>query len=106
MGLFYRVLGLMALVHEICGSIHAHHIIRFDWIVVALLLFYLLAGASALGLPWPTFPLEIQLAYPVLQTTLASSALALFLICWVRRDTIFRPMNIFARGDSMPHPER
>jgi len=102
MGLFYRVLGLMAFVHQVCGSIHAHYIIRLDWIVVALLLFYLFAGASALGLPWPAFPLEIQLAYPVLQTILASSALALFLICWVRRGTIFRTMNIIARGDSMP----
>jgi hypothetical protein len=101
MGLFYRVLGLMAFVHELCRSIYVYHIIRIDWIVVALLLFYVFAGASALGLPWPPFPLEIQLAYPVLQTTLASSALALFLICWVRRDTIFRPMNIIARGDSM-----
>ncbi len=102
MGLFYRVLGLMAFVHEICASIHVYHMIRVDWIVVAILLFYLFAGASALGLPWPAFPLEIPLAYPVLQTTLALSALVLFLICWVRRDTIFRPMNLIAQGDSVP----
>jgi hypothetical protein len=102
MGLFYRILGLMAFVHEICASIRVSHIIRVDWIVVAILLFYLFAGASALGLPWPTFPLEIELAYPVVQTTLAFSALALFLICWIKGDTIFRPMNIIARGDRMP----
>jgi hypothetical protein len=108
-GLFYRVLGLMALVHHVCRSIQVYHIIRVDWIAAALLVFYVFAGASALGLPWPMFPLEVPLAYPVLQTILASSALALFLTCWVRRDTVFRPMNVIPRGDTVPQatvPER
>jgi hypothetical protein len=101
-GLFYRVLGLMALVHHVCRSIHVYHILRVDWIVAALLLLYLWAGASALGLPWPTFPLDIPLAYPILQTTLASSALVLFLICWLRRDTIFRPLHLIPRAGRVP----
>jgi hypothetical protein len=102
MGLLYRVLGLTALVREFCQSIHLHHIIRLDWILMGLLLFYLLAGASALGLPWPAFTIDIQSTHPVLQTTLASSALVLFLICWVRQDTIFRPIDVNARGGRSP----
>jgi hypothetical protein len=97
MWLFYRLLGLTALLDEGAGSIRLNYLIRGDWILFAVIFFYFITGASAFGLPWAN-PLEIPLAYPVLQTSLAASALALLVICWMRRDTIFRPMNIVARG--------
>ena len=76
MGLFYRLLGVAALFHHVCRSIYVYHIIRIDWIVVAALSLYSFAGASALGLPWPKFPLEVPMAYPVLQMSFAISVLA------------------------------
>jgi hypothetical protein len=102
MGLFYRLLGVVALFHDVSKSIYFYNIIRVDWIVVALLLLYSFVGASALGLPWPVFPLEIPMAYPALQTSLALSSLALLLISAARRDTIFRPMDIAGRADGRP----
>jgi hypothetical protein len=102
MGLFYRILGVAALFHDACRSIYIYHIVRIDWIVVAALSLYSFAGASALGLPWPEFPLEVPMAYPLLQTSLALSLLTLLLISAARQDTIFRPLNTTARDDGMP----
>ena len=94
MGPFYRLLGLMAFVDEILGSVRFYYIIRCNWILFATIGLYFFAGASALGLPWPRLPFEIPLAYPGLQT-----ALTLLVICWFKRDMIFRPMGIVTRGD-------
>ncbi len=102
MGLFYRLLGVAALFHHVCRSIYVYHIIRIDWIVVAALSLYSFAGASALGLPWPKFPLEVPMAYPVLQMSFAISVLALLLISAARQDMIFRPMNTTDRADGRP----
>jgi hypothetical protein len=102
MWLFYRLLGLAAFVDEVLGSIRLNYIIRCNWILFALISLYFCAGASALGLPWPKLPSDIPLDYPGIQTALALTALALLVICWLRGDTIFRPMNIVARTDNMP----
>lgn len=53
MGLFYRLLGLVALIDDVLGSIVVYHIIRLNWIFFAIVLLYAFVGASALGLPWP-----------------------------------------------------
>ena len=98
MSLFYHILGLTALFDACLKSIRVNYIIRGDWIFFAILFLYSFAAASALGLPWPKLPLEIPLEYPALQLSLSLSALALLVICWVRHDIVFRPMNIIARG--------
>jgi hypothetical protein len=98
MSLFYHILGLMAVFDACLKSIRVNYIIRGDWILFAIIFLYSFAAASALGLPWPKLPLEIPLDYPALQLSLSLSALALLVICWVRRDIVFRPMNIIARG--------
>jgi hypothetical protein len=98
MSLFYHILGLMAVFDACLKSIRVNYIIRGDWILFAIIFLYSFAAASALGLPWPRLPLEIPLDYPALQLSLSLSALALLVICWVRRDIVFRPMNIIARG--------
>jgi hypothetical protein len=102
MGLFHRLLGLAAFFNEVTRSIRVYHIVRIDWIVVAVLLLYAFAGASALGLPWPKLPFEIPLAFPALQTAIALLALALIVTSGVRQDTIFRPMNVTARALAVP----
>ena len=82
-----------------------YYIIRVNWILFAIIFFYFVAGASSLGLPWPVLPFEVPVARPFIQTALAFSALTLLLICWVRRDTIFRPMKIIGRqGDVSQTP--
>ena len=97
MRLFYVFLGLTALIDEILGSIRVYYIVRGNWILFAIIFVYFLAAASALGLPWPLLPLEVPMAYPGLQASLALVALVLLVICWLRRDIIFRPMNVVPR---------
>ena len=101
MSLFYHILGLTALFDACLKSIRVNYIIRGDWILFAIIFLYSFAAASALGLPWPKLPLEIPLDYPALQLSLSFSALALLVICWVRQDIVFRPMNINAKYDEV-----
>ncbi len=101
MSLFYRILGLTSAFDACLKSIRVNYIIRGDWILFAILFLYSFAAASALGLPWPKLPLEIPLDYPALQLCLSLSALALLVICWVRRDIVFRPIKVLARGDEV-----
>jgi hypothetical protein len=101
MSLFYRLLGLTALVDEFLGCIRVYYIVRGNWILFAIILIYFFAGASALGLPWPVLPLEIPLAYPGLQAALALLGLTLLVLCWIRRAIIFRPMSVVPRPDAM-----
>jgi hypothetical protein len=101
MSLFFRLLGLTALVDEFLGCIRFYYIVRGNWILFAIIFMYFIAAACALDLPWPVLPLEIPLAYPGLQAALALSALVLLAICWIRRDIIFRPMQVVAGRDVM-----
>jgi hypothetical protein len=93
-------------VDEFLGCIRFYYIVRANWSFFAIIFIYFIAGVSALGLPWPVLPLEIPLAYPGIQAALALSALALsaltlLVLCWIRRDIIFRPMNIVTRPVAM-----
>jgi hypothetical protein len=102
MGIVYRLLGLTAAIRNVLASLWLKGLIRGDWILFAIAVFYLVAGTTALGWPWPRLPWTMPLAYPALQTALAASALALLVVCGMRRGTIFRPTGRTGRASGPP----
>jgi hypothetical protein len=97
MGLVYRALGLMAYVNEVLGRIAVYHV-RLNWILLAVLLWYFGDGATHLASRGPGGAGTHSPLFAVMEVSLSATALALIAVCWMQRNTIFRPATFLARN--------
>jgi hypothetical protein len=106
MQLFCRALGLTAFIDESLKAVRLNYFIRLNWIFVGVLLWYLVDGASQLGGFWPAGPFASPPLNSILKIALSSSTLALLIMCWLRRNTIFRRAgDLRQRADSAKSDE-
>ena len=89
MALYYRVLGLAAVVNSVLGAIRIYHI-PLNWLVLALLGWIIADGATRLGEKEPGGLFTHLPGPPVARVIVTSCAVILLVDCMIRKNLVFR----------------
>jgi len=101
MGLFYRLLGLVSVVNAVLGAVRIYWL-PLNWIALAVLVWHSFDAVRQLSEVTPAGALAREQILPIARITLSTAALALFVICMMRRNIIFRLAAWPLRNGSRP----
>jgi hypothetical protein len=89
MGLFYRLLGFVSAVNAVLCAWRIYYV-PLNWIALAALAWHTFAAGRQLSEVRPAWDLSREQVVPIARMTLSTGAIALFVICTIRRNIIFR----------------